>query len=189
MADLVLGVNAVEVDFAGMGERLGDRRFRDRVEDDAADLVRRQVERLDEVPGDGFAFTVKVGGEVHALGLGRELPQLGHGLDPALDNLVSGLEVASYVDAELSLGQIADVPERRFDDVAAAEVLADRLRLGGRLDDYERATRLLAFTHDVNLTCFPITSYALVGDTHGPRATRPTIRPYRNSSIYSSPDA
>ena len=36
------------------------------------------------------------------------------------------------------LGQILDVADRRLHDVAAPEVLLDRLRLGGRLDDHQR---------------------------------------------------
>ena len=52
-----------------------------------------------------------------------------------------GLEPVVDVDAELAGGEIAHVTDRRPHVVAAAEVLPDRLGLGGRLDDDERISR------------------------------------------------
>ena len=50
---------------------------------------------------------------------------------------VLGLEAGLDVDAELALGQVADVPHRRDDLEVAAEVFVDRLRLRRRLDDHQ----------------------------------------------------
>ena len=55
-----------------------------------------------------------------------------------LDDDVLGLEAVLDVDAHLLARQILDVPDRRLHDVAAPEVLLDRLRLRGRLDDHQR---------------------------------------------------
>ena len=49
----------------------------------------------------------------------------------------SGVEVVLDVDAELALRQVDDVPDRRLHLVVAPEVLLERPRLGGRLDDDE----------------------------------------------------
>ena len=45
-------------------------------------------------------------------------------------NLVRDLESVVDVDAEIALGEIADVAVRSPDGVVAAQVLLDRLRLG-----------------------------------------------------------
>ncbi len=71
--------------------------------------------------------------------LGRLL-ELGQGLRLALDGDVLGLEAVLDVDAELAGGQVAEVADGGLHVVAAAQVLADRLGLGGRLDDDERAS-------------------------------------------------
>src|SRR5207247_1359648 len=54
------------------------------------------------------------------------------------DGDVFGGEAVVDVHAELALRQVADVPHGRLDRVARAQVLADRLGLGGRFDDDER---------------------------------------------------
>src|SRR5438046_2687897 len=66
------------------------------------------------------------------------LLDLGEGLRLFLDGDVFGGEAVVDIHAELALRQVAHVPHRRLDRVARAEVLADRLRLGGRFDDHER---------------------------------------------------
>ena len=59
----LLRVDEVHVDLARVGERLADGRFGDLVEGDPPRLVRGDVGRLGDVPGDRLAFAVEVGGE------------------------------------------------------------------------------------------------------------------------------
>jgi hypothetical protein len=82
------------------------------------------------VPRDRLAFAIRIGREVDGLVLAGGLADLRDDLLLALDDLVAGLEVALEVDADLRLRQIADVTDRGLHDVARAEVLADRARLG-----------------------------------------------------------
>ena len=109
-------------------------------------------EHLQEVPGDRLALAVLVGREVELARLPQEGAQPLH-----LDLFLAGddverLEAVVDVDPEAGprLGlvrrgdlrggprEVADVPDRRLDQVATAEETRDRLRLGGRLDDHKR---------------------------------------------------
>src|SRR5205823_12852695 len=54
----------------------------------------------------------------------------------SFEHLVRRLE-GFFIDAELALGEIADVTDGCFDDVIAADEFVDRLRFRGRLDDDE----------------------------------------------------
>ena len=110
-----------------------------------------RLERLHEVPRDGLALAVLVGREVELVGVLDERLELADLLLAVGADDVERLEVVVGVDAEarpglaLVLGrdvggvarQVADVADRGLDDVAVAEVAADRLRLGRRLDDDE----------------------------------------------------
>src|SRR2546425_940359 len=117
---------------------VGDRVLGDLVEQDAPHLAAvRELAR--HVPRDGLALAVRVGGEEHPLRGFRGLLDFGEGLGLLLDGHVLGREAVLDVHAELALRQIAQVPHGRLDGVARAQVLADRLRLGGRLDDDECA--------------------------------------------------
>src|SRR5438477_585839 len=80
-----------------------------------------------------------VGGEEHALRGLRGALDLGERFRLFLDRHVLGREAVLHVHAELALRQIAQVPHGRLDRVACAQVLTDRLGLGGGLDDDERA--------------------------------------------------
>ena len=77
----------------------------------------------------------------HFLAVLRRALQLGDRLFLAGNRHEVRREAVLDVDAELLLGQVHDVADRRANAIAAAEVLADRLRLGRRLDDDERARR------------------------------------------------
>src|SRR5881628_845619 len=134
----LLGVDFPLVDVEGMRQRMGDSVLGDLVEQDALHLAAvRELAR--HVPGDGLALAVRVGGEEHSLRGFRGLLDFGEGLGLLLDGHVLGREAVLDVHAELALRQIAQVPHRRLDGVARAQVLADRLGFGGRLDDDECA--------------------------------------------------
>ena len=93
-----------------------------------------------DVPGDRLALAVGVGREIDLAGALGGLLQLRERLGLALDGDVLGLEPVLDVHAELPRGQVADVADRGLHVVAGAEILADRLGLGGRLDDDERTS-------------------------------------------------
>src|SRR5256885_254571 len=134
----LLRVHLALVDLQRVRERLPDGVLRDLVEQHAADLG-AVAQGLRHVPGDRLTLAVGVGGDEHALRLLRRLLDLGEGLRLLLDGDVLRREAVVDVHAQLALRQVADVSHGRLDGVARAEVLADRLRLGGRLDDDERA--------------------------------------------------
>ena len=95
------------------------------------------------MPGDRFALAVGIGGEID---LARVLCILLQRLDQialAPDVDILRREVMLDVDAELTLGQVAQMSHRRTHHVFLAEVLLDRLRLRGRLDDDQGLRRFL----------------------------------------------
>ena len=87
--------------------------------------------------GNGFAFAVRVRGEIDGVHAKRQFLQLGNNLLFAGDNDVFGFEVVIDVHTEGALGQIFDVPERGLDGVAFAQIFLNGFRLGGRFDDDE----------------------------------------------------
>src|SRR5205085_10165846 len=91
-----------------------------------------------DVPRDGFALAVRVGGKQHALRRLGRLLDLGEGLGLLLDGDVFGREAVVHVHAQLALRQVAHVPHGRLHGVARGQVFPAGLRLGGRLDDDER---------------------------------------------------
>src|SRR6185369_11970173 len=108
------------------------------VEEDAPDvLLFRVAELLADVPRDGLALAIRVGGQEDVLLVLRRLLDLREDGRLALDDVVLGFEVVLDVDAELRLREVHDVADRRLHLVVAAQVLGQRLRLGGRLDDDE----------------------------------------------------
>src|SRR4029077_3268127 len=94
-------------------------------------------ELLGDVPGDRLALAIRVRREVDVLLVLRRLLDLVENLRFALDHVVLGGEILLDVDPELRLRQVHHVADRGLHLVVAAQVLAERLRLGGRLDDDE----------------------------------------------------
>ena len=87
------------------------------------------------MPGDGFAFAVRVRRKIDAVGGQGQLLQLGENFFLAGNDDVFRLEFVVDIDAQRALGQVLDVPKRSFDDEALAQILLDGLRLGWRFDD------------------------------------------------------
>ena len=133
----LLRVDQVHVDVARLLHRLGDGVLRDLVEGHAARLAVRQVEQLAQVPGDGLALAVRVGGEIDAVGLVGGGAQLADDLVLALDGLVIGREIVVDVNAQRLFRQIAQVAHRGLDLVIAAQILGDGFGLGGGFDNQQ----------------------------------------------------
>src|SRR5262249_26686306 len=138
----LLRVGLVHVDLARRRDRRGDALLGDLVDQHAPQVRVDVLDLLGDVPRDRLALAIGVGREVDGLVLARSLADLGDDLLLALDDLVDRLEVAFQVDADLRLRQIADVADRRLHGEAGAQVLADRARLGRRLDDDQRGAGL-----------------------------------------------
>ena len=146
----LLRVDEVGVDLAGLAEGALDRILRDLVEHHPLD-GNLGVQDLEQVPGDRLALAVFVRREQElggVLQLALELVDLL--LLVGIDD-VERLERVIDVDAEAgprlllhrgrnvggAIGKIADVADRRFHDVAVAEVPGNGLCLGRGLDDDE----------------------------------------------------
>ena len=146
----LLRVDQALVDLARLGERALDRGARDLVEDHAPHGNRR-LQHLHEVPGDRLALAILVCREQQLVGALQLGLQIGDDLLLARVDDVERLELLVDVDAQARPGlalqrggdlggrvrEVADVPDRRLDHVAVAQVARDRLRLGRRLDDHE----------------------------------------------------
>ena len=153
----LLGLDEVVVDVARVLDGGQDRGLGDLVEDHPVDRqALRRLELVEEVPGDGLALAVLIGGEVEGVGVLDQLLQLGDVALLVARHDVVGLEPVVDVDREpaprlvLDLGrgvrgvvrQVADVTDRGLDDVALAEVPADGAGLGRGLDDDELVCHL-----------------------------------------------
>ncbi len=144
-----LGVDQALVQLARVGHGLLDGGLGDLVEHHP---VHRHLglEHLLEVPRDGLALAVLIGGEEELVGLREERLQLADlGLLVRVHHVDRG-EVVVDVHPEAAhltgvlvrdLGgrarEVPNVSDARLDDVAGAKVALDRLRLGRRLDNDE----------------------------------------------------
>ncbi len=137
----LLGVVELQVDRARLTERLEDRVAGDLGERHALRGRRVDPEQGRDVVRDRLALTVVVRRQDQIARAGLEdLLQLSHVTLRVLGHHVVRRERVLDVDAEapVALAEVTDVPIRSPDGVVAAQVLLDRLRLGGRFDDHER---------------------------------------------------
>ena len=125
------------VDGPRMLQRILNRLLGDFVEREAVNLALLALQLLNEVPADRLALAIRVGGDVDVGRVLRRVLQLFNDLLARLDGFVRFGELVVDVDAQLALGQIADVSHRRDDRVVAPKVLADGFRLCRRLDHDE----------------------------------------------------
>ena len=131
----LLGVHQVLVDVPGLPDALLHHLFRDLVEGDPAGLAVRQVQQMLQVPGDGLALTVRVGGEIdHVRRLGGLFQVADDVLFP-LDGLVDRLEIPLHIHAQGAFGQVPQVAHAGLDLKVLAQVFADGFGLRGRLHD------------------------------------------------------
>src|SRR5262249_22621058 len=91
----------------------------------------------EHVPGDGLALPVGVGGKDELVGP-LDRPDdvvealLGLGLD-----LPDHAEIGVWIDRAVLRRQVADMAERSQNLIAPAQILVDRLGLGGGFNDYD----------------------------------------------------
>ncbi len=130
------------VDVARLAQGGKDRLLGDGVEGDALDLgvlLQRLLllEDLQDVPGDRLAFPIRVGGEDELVGLFDRVRDFLHDFLGLRVDVPVHLEVFVGLHRAVLGRQIAHMPERGNDLVAAAQVLVDGLGLGSRFDDYD----------------------------------------------------
>ena len=87
------------------------------------------------VPGYGLPLPVRVRRQEDPAGRLGGLLDVREGLGLSFNSDVLGLEVIVHVHTQLAGRQVPYMADRSFYIKAAAQVLADRLGLGGRLDD------------------------------------------------------
>ncbi len=146
----LLGPNQVVVDVARIGQGFVNRL--------AGDLVKHhplhgdlRLEHLGQVPTDGLPLAVFVRRQVELAGVFEQSLELADLVLLIARDDVDGLEVLVNVHAQigpvfapqllrhflLAFGQVADVANAGLNGEALAEELADRARLGRRLDDHQ----------------------------------------------------
>ena len=110
----LLGVHQIHIDGPGVGDGVVDHLLGDLVEGHPVGLVVRDAQHLLQVPGDGLALPVGVGGEEHFLTLLGGFFQLVNDLFLALDGLVVQFKAVLHVHAQLALGQVAHMAHGAF---------------------------------------------------------------------------
>jgi hypothetical protein len=139
-ASRLLGVHQVKRQVARFGHRALHLALGDFVEHHALDFLALEVaalfEQLAQMPGNGFAFTVRVGGEEEVLGFLERTRDGFHVLFVALDRLVTHLEVLVGIDSAFLGDEVAHVAIGSKHLEILAEVFLDGFRFRGRFDDY-----------------------------------------------------
>ena len=133
-----LGLDLVRVDPAGVLECLLNGVFGDFVEQNSINVLGLAPEFFRQMLADCLTFSVRVCGKVYdrrSLGGG---PQFANDLFLRRDDAVMRHESIFDVDSQLVLGQVFDMSYRCFYVKTPAEILLDRLCLGGRFDYDQR---------------------------------------------------
>ncbi len=140
----LLRLHELEVDRAGVLERLENRVLGDLGERDPLGAGGGDAEDLGDVEGDRLALAVVVGREDQIVRPLLRRSELSNGLLARVGHDVLGLEPLFGVDAQLALRQVADVPVGGPNRVVTTQVSLQGLRLRGRLHDDQR------FRHEVD---------------------------------------
>ena len=134
-----IGIDQRAVDLARILHRLADGLLGDGVEHHALDRLVLEdllfLQDLEHVPGNGFAFAIRVGREDEAVGAFDGLGDVVEALCGLGVDLPDHVEVVLRVDRAVLRRQVADMPERGQDLVARAEIFVDRLGLGRRFNN------------------------------------------------------
>ena len=136
-ASCFLRVEEVPIDVTRVRERVEDRVTGDLGERHAARLLRILAQDGRHVVGDRLALAVEVGRQDQPVGRLHGPLQDGDVVRGLVRDLVFDPEIVLGIDAELGLGQIADMPVGGADHIVRTQVLLDRFRLGRRLDHHE----------------------------------------------------
>ena len=131
-------VDQAVVDAARVGHRLLDGGAGDLVEDHPLDR-HPGLQLLEQVPGDGLAFAILVGGEVQLAGVLEGRSEVLHHVPAAGGQLVGRFEAVVDVDGQALRGQVGNVAHRGAHVEVVAQETGDGLRLGRRFDDHERS--------------------------------------------------
>ena len=89
------------------------------------------------MPRDGFALAVRVRCKIHGVAALGGLFELADELLFSADGLIDRLEVVLDIDAQLALGQVAQMAHAGLDLVVFAEIFSNGFRLCRRLDDHQ----------------------------------------------------
>ena len=178
-ASCLLRVEQVPIDVTRVRERVEDRVTGDLGERHAARLLRILAQDGRHVMGDRLALAIEVGRQDEPVGRLHGPLQDGDVVRGLVRDLVLDPEIVLGIDAELGLGQIADMPVGGTDHVVRTQVLLDRFRLGRRLDHHECLAHTVdSFTRKPGRRSNPRLG---AGRYHRPRNTGepPTIHPSR----------
>src|SRR5690606_13407955 len=192
----LVGVDQLSVNGTRRSEGLFHRLSGDFVKLYAMGVIGIQLQRLHQVPRDGLAFSIRVGGQQDPLRLFCTFSQFIQNFSLAANRNVAGGKVVIHVDAELAFGQIANVADAGLYRVSAAQKLADGPGLGRRFHDHEGSHRhpsLLTFASHYSGTKYrckpararPRQSYA-VNRPPASRRTRPNSSSHVNAAAASS---
>lgn len=133
-APRLLGVDQIHGHVARVLYRLLNGALGDFVEDHPADLFVAQQffsQQFAQMPGDGLAFAIRVGGEVERFGLAYFLGDGGEVLFVLFDGLMLHGEVVGRIDRALFGQQIADMAIGGEDGKVLAQVFLDGFALAG----------------------------------------------------------
>ena len=141
----LLRIHQLHIDLPGRLQRALNGRFRDFVETHTEDLTALGLflglgfglpeQFLFEMPGDGFAFSIRVRRQEHFVAGFRLGLNLRKDLRFALDRHILRFEIVFHVDAQLAGGQILNMPDRRHDGITTPQILADGAGFRRRLNN------------------------------------------------------
>ena len=125
----------------GCAHRLGHRLLGDGVEHHPLDRLAVQrlllLEHFEHVPGDRLALAVGVGRQDQLVGAFDRPRDVVEALLRLGIDLPDHAEIGVGIDRAVLRRQVADMAERGHNLIAAAEILIDRFRLGGRFHQHE----------------------------------------------------
>ena len=136
-APRLLGVDAVDVNAARVLDGGLDGLHRHFVELDAAGGMLVDAQHIGQMPGNGLALAVRVGGEIDLRGRARLLADAVEDVAASADGDVLRLEVVLRGNADLRFGKVAHMSLRGFHLIATAEEFGDGLRLGRGFHDHQ----------------------------------------------------
>ena len=131
----LLGIHQVLIDVPGLLDTLLNHLLGDLVKGHPPGLLVRQVQKLLQMPGNGLALPVRVGGKVDHVGVFCGFLQGGDNVLLALDGLIDRLEIVLQVHAQHALGQVPQMAHAGGDLEILAQIFPDGFGLRRRLHD------------------------------------------------------
>src|SRR5215208_5482462 len=107
------------------------------MKDNTFSAFRFNLRGFHQMPGDGFAFTIRVSRQVDVFRLLSELLELFDYILLLIGNTILWREIIFHIHRELRFQQITNMPHRSADGVTLPEVTPNCLRLGWRLNDHK----------------------------------------------------